>query len=194
MTDPEQTPGEPQESRETALKDSARLVEEVIAPVTAAVGYETILVEWFGAGRARGLRIFIDHPKGVTLGDCTRLSPIIDNALAAAEASPQGHPVAPLLAQPYTLEVSSPGIERPLTKRHHFERFREHRVKIRTLAPLAPESTQRTFHGIIDHTEPDPRHPTDEREGTVYLQPLEGGSVIAIDLTKIRRANLVYEG
>lgn len=78
---------------------------------------EVLLAEVVGGGT---LRVFIDHPQGVTLELCERVS---------------GH-LAPL-RESYALEVSSPGSERPLTKPQHFRRFLGCRARIRTRGPLA---------------------------------------------------------
>src|SRR3954451_21010257 len=73
---------------------------------------EVLLVEQAGGGR---LRLFIDHPKGVDLAPCERVT------RALGELPPQ-----------YALEVSSPGPARPLVKPDHFRRFVGRRVKVRT--------------------------------------------------------------
>jgi ribosome maturation factor RimP len=73
---------------------------------------EVLLVEQTGAGR---LRLFIDHPKGVDLGLCERVTRNLGDLL-----------------ETYTVEVSSPGPARPLVKPEHFRRFVGRRVKVRT--------------------------------------------------------------
>jgi ribosome maturation factor RimP len=78
---------------------------------------EVLLAEVVGAGT---LRVFIEHPEGVTLELCERVS---------------GH-LAPL-RESYALEVSSPGSARPLTKPQHFRRFLGRRARIRTRGPLS---------------------------------------------------------
>lgn len=94
---------------------------------------EVLLAEVVGAGT---LRVFIDHPSGVTLELCQRVS----------------HQLAPLRVS-YSLEVSSPGTERPLTKPAHFRRFLGRRARIRTRgargtqAPRQP--TRRSYTGEL---------------------------------------------
>jgi ribosome maturation factor RimP len=78
----------------------------------AEPGVEVLLVEQAGAGR---LRLFIDHPKGVDLALCERVTRKLGDLLVD-----------------YTLEVSSPGPARPLSKPEHFRRFTGRRIKVRT--------------------------------------------------------------
>ena len=77
---------------------------------------EVLLAEVVGGGT---LRVFIDHPNGVSLALCERVT----DALAPLRAT-------------YSLEVSSPGTERPLTKPDHFRRYLGRRARVRTRAPL----------------------------------------------------------
>ncbi|MBK7823962.1 ribosome maturation factor RimP [Nannocystis sp.] len=172
---------------------SASLLEAAVEGAARAMGYEVVLLEWLGGRGGRVARIYLDHPNGVSLDDCTRMSRIFSNALDAAEADPETPALAALLAQPYTLEVSSPGVDRPLVRLSHFARVVGGRAVIRTRAPLTPGSEQKTFHGHIVGTEVDPTHPADDRRGTVRLKALEGDTIHAIALPDIRRANLVYE-
>lgn len=172
---------------------SAALLEAVVDGVARAMGYEVVLLEWLGGRSGRVARIYLDHPNGISLDDCTRMSRIFSNALDAAEADPETPALAALLAQPYTLEVSSPGVDRPLVRLSHFARVVGGRAVVRTRGPLVAGSDQKTFHGHVVGTEVDPNHPVDDRRGIVRLRALDGDTVYAIALTEIRRANLVYE-
>jgi ribosome maturation factor RimP len=78
---------------------------------------EVLLAEVVGGRR---LRVFIDHPQGVTIGLCERVSVCLNE-----------------MRERYSLEVSSPGVERPLTKPAHFRRFLGRRVRVRTRTPTA---------------------------------------------------------
>lgn len=97
------------------------------------------LVHWDLVGPPGGLllRIYIDKPGGVTHGDCQNLSKQIETVVDVEEVIPSG----------YVLEVSSPGIERPLYKPSDYERFAGSRIKLRTAQPI---NGQRTFHGRLD--------------------------------------------
>ncbi len=179
---------------DTGASPVVRQLEAVLEPVATTLGHEVVLVEWLGGGGGarRVLRVYLDHPGGVSLDDCARMSRIFSNALEAAEG------VDPVLGNmlrgSYHLEVSSPGLERPLTRRSHFDRFLGQRAKVRTTAPLVPETRQRSFGGVIDETTPDPERPDDDRAGTVTLREPDGGQMHRIPISAIRRAYLVYEG
>ncbi|HEY0134676.1 MAG TPA: ribosome maturation factor RimP [Nannocystis sp.] len=172
---------------------SVRLLEDAVEPVARAMGYEVVLLEWVGGRGGRIARIYLDHPNGITLDDCTRMSRIFSNALDAAEADPELPALAALLAQPYTLEVSSPGVDRPLVRLSHFARQVGGRAVVRTHHPVVAGSDQKTFHGHIVGTEVEPAAPEDDRRGTVLLRALDGDIIHSIALTDIKRANLVFE-
>lgn len=175
--------------------DAVRVLEDVVEPVVETMGFLLCHLEWAGQQGRRILRVYLDHPdeqRGVTLDDCAKLNRILSNALDAAEVAPEAGRLAKLLSGAYVLEVSSPGIERPLSRRSHFERFVGKRAKVRTYAPLEEGSNQRTFHGRIEATQPDPARPEDDREGLIVLAGDDGQHTIA--LNRIRRANLEYEG
>ena len=121
---------------------------------------EVLLAEVAGA---RTLRLFIDHPGGVTIELCERVS----------------HELADLRAT-YTLEVSSPGRERPLTKPDHFRRYLGRRARVRTRAPLR-EDDRRSYTGELVGAS--------DREVTVAAPD----GVVAIPYAAIQRSNLVGE-
>jgi ribosome maturation factor RimP len=171
-----------------------RQIEDAIDPVARAMGFEVVLLEWAGGRGSRILRVYLDHPRGVSLDDCTRMSGVLSNALDAAEADPATPDLAALLSAPYTLEVSSPGVDRPLVKLSHFAAQVGNRAVVRTRHPLHGQGAadQKTFHGRIVGTEVDAAATTDDRRGTVLLQALESDIIFRISLADIRRANLVY--
>lgn len=91
-----------------------RSLEELVAKEVDMLGFELIKLETVPRGRRKLLRLYIDHPeRNVTIDDCVRVSKAIGFVLDG-EDRVQG---------PYNLEVSSPGINRPLTKAEHFKRF-----------------------------------------------------------------------
>src|SRR5690349_12322969 len=107
------------------------LLERAIDPVVEDMGFELLLLEWLGSGKRRVMRVYLDHQDGVSVADCSRMSGIISNALDASEVAPDSDPaLVALLSRPYTLEVSSPGVDRPLTKFCHFADHVGGRVKI----------------------------------------------------------------
>jgi ribosome maturation factor RimP len=158
------------------------------------MGFEVVVIEFAGGRGGRIVRVYLDHPSGVSLDACTRMSRIFSNALDAAEADPETPALAALLAQPYTLEVSSPGVDRPLVRLSHFARFVGGRAVIKTRRAIpGGDPDQRTFHGRIVGTAVDPAATDDDRRGTVALRALDGDTIHDIQLADIRRANLVYE-
>lgn len=99
----------------------------VLEPILVRDGYELVEVEWVrGAGRWT-LRVFIDRPGGVNVDDCQLVSRTIDPILDVEE----------FIEPAYDLEVSSPGLDRPLRKPEHFERYQGHRVQVKAYGPVA---------------------------------------------------------
>jgi ribosome maturation factor RimP len=123
---------------------------------------EVLLAEVVGASN---LRVFIDHPSGVTLALCERVSTALND-----------------LRERYSLEVSSPGARRPLTKPDHFRRFVGRRAQVRARQPLAVgDHPARSFTGELVGAS--------EQEVTLAAD----GGVIAIPYSEIRRSNLIEE-
>ena len=113
----------------------ARL-HELIEPTVISLGFELVGVLWRG-GHSRGLmRIYIDHRDGVTLDDCTRVSHRVSGLLDVED----------LPTSEYDLEVSSPGVDRPLFVEGDFTRFAGASMKVVLRAPVAG---QRRFTGTL---------------------------------------------
>jgi ribosome maturation factor RimP len=113
--------------------------DSVQKPIEAAVqglGYELVGVEYLPQGRRSLLRVYIDAPEGVTVDDCERASHQISGALDVDD---------PIRGQ-YVLEVSSPGLDRPLFTAEQFRRFTGSRVKLRLSPPL---EGRRNFSGVL---------------------------------------------
>lgn len=129
--------------------------------------------------------------RGITLEQCVEMSRIIGHELDAAEEAGTSA-LASLLSSPYTLEVSSPGLERPLARLRHFRRFLGSEVTVRTVTELVPGTRQRKIHGELLSASADPRDPEDPRKGSIVLRERDSGTEFAIDVTNIARANLVF--
>jgi ribosome maturation factor RimP len=99
---------------------AARGLRELLEPSVTGLGYEFVGVELVGAGGRRVLRLYIDAQSGVDLADCERVSRQVSALLDVED---------PIAGQ-YVLEVSSPGLDRPLFTPEHFRRFVGHEVKI----------------------------------------------------------------
>jgi ribosome maturation factor RimP len=146
------------------MSDLQTEIEERLAGSEPDV--ELLLAELVGG---RTLRVFIDHPDGVTLELCERVTHQLWD-----------------LRERYALEVSSPGLERPLTKPDHFRRFVGRRARVRTRGAHtagagAGEVAARSFTGELVGAS--------DREITLAAD----GGVIAIPYSEIRRSNLVEE-
>ncbi len=116
------------------LPDIWRIAE----PLCLSEGLELVHIEFQREQAGRTLRLFLDKPGGVTLDDCVNISRQLSDLLDVSldEETP-----------PYNLEVSSPGVPRPLGKISDFERFKGRRVKIRTAHPI---DGQKNFTGTIE--------------------------------------------
>jgi ribosome maturation factor RimP len=89
-------------------------------------GVEVVILEQVGNRRQKTVRLFIDHPGGVTHELCGRVSEVVGRALDEVDA----------IGCPYTLEVSSPGLDRPLRKREHFEAQVGKSIYVKTRVPV----------------------------------------------------------
>jgi ribosome maturation factor RimP len=110
------------------LRDQLR---ELLAPVIGGLGYQLWELEFLPRSGGGLLRIYIDSAsatseRGIGLDDCERVSRSVSETLDAADPIP-GH---------YTLEVSSPGLDRVLRTREHFERFAGERVRLEMMQPV----------------------------------------------------------
>ncbi len=116
-------------------------VREIAERVAASNGLEVVDVEFRGGGKARMLRIVIDKPGGVTHDDCAGLSREVSTILDVEDAVP---------GSSYLLEVSSPGLDRPLLRPSDYERFVGSRVKLTTRQPV---NGNRFFEGTLERFE-----------------------------------------
>jgi ribosome maturation factor RimP len=98
-------------------------VEKAIQPVLEGEGFETVLVEY--VARSRILRLYVDHADGITVDDCGRVSRLVGDLLDAEGLSDE-------IEGRYTLEVSSPGLDRPLVRPAHFKRFVGRKIRVTT--------------------------------------------------------------
>jgi ribosome maturation factor RimP len=155
---------------EMSREDVTAKVLEIAERVGASEGLEIVEVQLLGGGGARVLRIFIDKPEGVTHADCEMISQNVGTILDVEDVIPGAR---------YTLEVSSPGVERKLTKPRDFERFVGKKVKV---ALRQPVENQRHWMGTL----------TRFAEGVLTLEPSPGRSV-QFPLDQVEKANLKFE-
>ena len=112
-------------------------INELGEQAAAETGIEIVEIQLRGAGKARLLRVYIDKPEGVTHGDCQLISERFGALLDAEDA---------ILEEGYTLEVSSPGVERKLSKPRDFERVVGQKIR---LALREPIDGQQRFEGKL---------------------------------------------
>src|SRR6516225_3202978 len=157
-------------------------VREIAQRVADSSGLELVEIDLRGGGKARMLRIFIDKPGGVTHDDCSNFSREVGTIFDVEDAVPGGS---------YTLEVSSPGLDRKLTKPAEFERFSGSLVKLMTRIPI---NGNRHFEGRLEWL----------GDGKIGLElagrkkskkheAVEAGTKVEIELANVEKANLVPE-
>jgi len=144
-------------------------IREVAERVAGASGLEVVDVEW-KVGRQRFLRVVLDKPGGVSHGDCEKVSHELGVILDVEELVPG--------QAGYVLEVSSPGLDRKLTKPSEFERFAGRRAKVSLTQPV---ENQTFFEGRL----------AGYADGRVQLEV--NGRVLALPFEWIRKAQLVVE-
>jgi len=132
-------------------------VKSVAVPLFTELGLELVDVEFRREASGWILRLYLDKPGGVTLGDCQRVSGELSDLLD----------IENLIDHPYTLEVSSPGLNRPLRLESDFLRFVGQRARVSTSQAVAG---QRRFLGVLRGCE-DGRVLLEREDGTIALIP-----------------------
>lgn len=149
-------------------EDVLKQIESLAGPVIEASGVSLVELQFRRETRGWVLRLLIDREGGITLKDCQQVSQEL-SALLDVES---------LIDHSYTLEVSSPGLDRPLKKEEDFIRFKGKRVRVQTSEPW---EGQRNFEGELQGLE----------EGWVKL--MVGSKEVKVPFGCIAKANLKYE-
>jgi ribosome maturation factor RimP len=171
-------------------------VREIAERVASSSGLEVVDVEFRGGGKSRMLRVFLDKPAagadvlaGVTHEDCANFSREFGTILDVEDAAPDGS---------YTLEVSSPGLDRKLTRARDFERFTGSRMKVMTRQAVGT-SNNRYFDGRLESFR-DGRLTLDLSVASKKSRKKMGAAVAAaadqkieIEFANVESANLVPE-
>ena len=139
----------------------------MLEPLVESMGYELVLLEFSPHKGSAMVRLFIDAPGGITLDDCEKVSREVEGVLDVEDPIPQN----------YRLEVSSPGLDRPLVKPAHYERFAGSVAKVLMAVPL---HGRRKFQGVLKGL----------NHGNVVLETADAGTV-ELGLDQIERARLV---
>jgi len=116
--------GHEEDAKKTEIETQ---VAATVSAYLSTKGFDLVLVEFVPASHL--LRLYIDHEKGISLDDCAQLSRTLSDILDAEGVSDQ-------IPGRYTMEVSSPGLDRPMTRPGHFQRFVGSRVRVSTLEPI----------------------------------------------------------
>lgn len=146
------------------------VLQERLSMVVSALGYDLFGYEWLPQGRHSIFRLYIDSIGGITIDDCVLVSQQVSAMLDAED----------LIKQQYTLEVSSPGINRPLLERSHYERYCGKRIKIRLRLPI---EKSRQFQGLLQRVDGENIH--------LFLE--ESLKEIILPFSSIEKANLVED-
>ncbi len=155
-------------------------VRGIAERVAASSGLEVVEVELRGGGKARMLRIVIDKAAGVTHEDCVSVSREVSTILDVED----------VISGAYTLEVSSPGLDRKLLRPSDYERFTGSRIKLTTQQPI---DGNRHFEGRLESFEHG-RLTLDLNAARKKRKPEEGvAPKLEIDLKNVEKANLVPE-
>ncbi len=145
-------------------------VQAITRRVAESEGLEVVEIQLLGGGKKRMLRITIDKPAGVSHADCESVSQQVGTILDVEEVMPGGS---------YTLEVSSPGVERKLRGAADFERFLGRKAKVVLREPV---EDRRSWEGILAGFAGD----------VVTLEPSPGRS-IRFTVQQVEKANLKFE-
>jgi ribosome maturation factor RimP len=136
-------------------------VRAIAAPLAAGEGLELVDVELAGAGGHTTLRLYIDRDGGVSLDDCTNVSRAVSAALDVEDPLQGG----------YDLEVSSPGLDRPLRTPEHFSKYAGENVRVKAYGPIAEAENRKTFAGTLQGVEEG--RALIEVDGKLFRVPLE---------------------
>ena len=143
-------------------------LSQLLRPVVEAMGYELVGVEYLDRRGDGLLRVYIDQEAGISVDDCQQVSHQVSGLLDVEDP----------VAGAYTLEVSSPGLDRPLFTAEHYQRFAGHTVRIQLGAPL---DGKRKFTGLLQGM-----------QGSDILVEVEG-TCLALPLAQVQKARLVPE-
>jgi len=163
----------------THRQDVVSRAEALVEPLVRAEGLELIELEYLREPAGWVLRLFVDRPGrdpmskegGVGLEECARVSHAVETALEVEDLVPHA----------YSLEVSSPGINRPLRRPEHFAKVVGHRVRVKTYGPLG-QPPRKSFSGVL----------LQSGASDITVQ-VEGGGAFHIPLRDIAKANLDFE-
>ena len=163
----------------THRTDVVSRAEALVDPLVRAEGFELVEMEYVREPQGWVLRLFIDRPGrdpmskdgGIGLDECANVSHAVETALEVED----------LVPHQYALEVSSPGINRPLRRPEHFAKVVGKRVKVKTFGPVG-QPPRKSFSGVLEQV----------GSADITVQ-VEGGGAFHIPFRDIAKANLDFE-
>jgi ribosome maturation factor RimP len=153
---------------EIKTQSIAKQVGSLVEPILEEMGYELVDVEYVSSFGRWILRLFVDKEGGVTIGDCAHITEELGDLIDVKE----------FIRHEYNLEVSSPGLDRPLRKEKDLSRALGKKVKVRMATPL---DGRRNFTGVL------------LRYGDGTLRIEVDGQEVALSWPDVEKANLIYE-
>ncbi len=147
-------------------------IRQLAEPLLASLGMELVLVECLNMKSRWLVRIFIDREGGVTLDDCAEVSHQLGDLLDVHDLPPG----------PYTLEVSSPGLDRPLFRDEDFLKYRGSRVHLRLSEKI--EGRRQLRGELVDY---------ENEDGRKVLLVRDAGKIFRIPREAVTKANLEHE-
>lgn len=143
-------------------------IEKIVTPVVNEMGLSLVDIEYMQDGGYWYVRIYVENLNGeITLEECAAISGKIDED------------VDKLIEQRFFLEVSSPGIERPLKKIEDFIRFKGEKIKVSLKHKI---NDKKSFEGII----------TECKDNIIFLE-IEEENIVEISFSEVKKANIIYE-
>jgi ribosome maturation factor RimP len=156
----------------THKQDVEARARALAEPIVAAEGFELVDLEFLREREGWILRLFVDKPGGgIGLEECAKASHAVEGVLEVED----------VVGHEYHLEVSSPGLNRPLKKPEHFRRVEGKKVKVKTYGPIG-EPPRKSFAGVLEQVVDD----------GVSVE-VEGAGVFQIPFKDIAKANLEFE-
>jgi ribosome maturation factor RimP len=155
-----------------ASESIAERARRLLEPIVVREGFELVEVEWAREGPAWVLRLYVDHPGGVNVDHCQELSRTVEPVLDVED----------FIEPAYQLEVSSPGVDRPLRKPGDFKRFAGQRARLKAFGPVdAPGGPRKNWTGTLRGF----------KDGAVEIEV--DGTLHRVPLDRIAKANLEYD-
>jgi ribosome maturation factor RimP len=149
------------------VKLDSQSLEALCTPVVEGMGFELWGIEFRSSQKHAHVKVFIDHEDGITVDHCSDVSHQISGVLDVEDP----------ISVPYTLEVSSPGLERPLMKIEHYRKYIGRQIKVRLIWAI---EERKNLNGELVKAE----------DETITL--LMEGEEFEFPISAVKRANLIY--